>query len=118
MMNFVRISLPHFPHEINVCGHSVAKIAFGGKKRQRFQIYVGQMARWMHSIPRAAMSAHTQSEVQSVKAIIIALIVVGIVGLILSAVLPIVGIPGIIGSVAALLAGIGFLIFRCFCCRN
>ncbi len=52
------------------------------------------------------------------KAIIIALIVVGIAGLILSAVLPVVGIPGIIGSVAALLAGIGFLVYRCVCCRN
>jgi hypothetical protein len=53
-----------------------------------------------------------------VKAIIISLIVVGIAGLILSAVLPVVGIPGIIGSVAALLAGIGFLVYRCVCCRN
>jgi phosphoribosylformylglycinamidine synthase len=44
--------------------------------------------------------------------------VVGIVGLILSAILPVVGIPGIIGSVAALLAGIGFLIFSCHCCRD
>ena len=53
------------------------------------------------------------------KAIIIALIVVGIVGMILSAIFPIVvGIPGIIGSVAALLAGIGFLVYRCVCCRN
>lgn len=52
------------------------------------------------------------------KAIIIALIVVGITGLILSAVLPVIGIPGIIGSVAALLSGIGFLVFRCFCCRT
>ena len=53
------------------------------------------------------------------KAITVTLIVVGIVGLILSAVFPIIiGIPGIIGSVAALLAGIGFLIFRCYCCRS
>ena len=53
------------------------------------------------------------------KAIIISLIVVGIIGLIISAVFPIlVGIPGIIGSVAALLSGIGFLVFRCFCCRS
>jgi len=51
--------------------------------------------------------------------IIIALIVVGIVGLILSAIFPgIIGIAGIIGSVAALLAGIGFLIFKCVCCRR
>jgi hypothetical protein len=68
---------------------------------------------------RAALAAHSQSEVHSVKAIIISLIVVGIAGLILSAVLPvIVGIPGIIGSVAALLAGIGFLVYRCLCCRT
>jgi F0F1-type ATP synthase assembly protein I len=79
---------------------------------------LGRVAHGAHSIPRAAMSAHTQSEVHSVKAIIIALIVVGIAGLILSAVLPVVGIPGIIGSVAALLAGIGFLVYSCFCCRS
>ncbi len=42
------------------------------------------------------------------KAIIIALIVLGIVGLVLSAVLPIIGLPAIPGSLAALLAGIGF----------
>ena len=65
------------------------------------------------------MSAQTKSEVQSVKAIIIALIVVGIAGMIVSALFPIiVGIGGIIGSVAALLAGIGFLVYRCVCCRN
>ena len=52
------------------------------------------------------------------KAIIIALIVVGIAGLILSAVLSVVGLPGIIGSVAALLAGIGFLVYSCYCCRS
>ena len=53
------------------------------------------------------------------KAIIISLIVVGITGLILSALFPIlIGVSGIIGSVAALLAGIGFLVYRCICCRN
>ena len=46
------------------------------------------------------------------------LIIVGIVALVLSAVLPVIGIPGIIGGVAALLAGIGFLVFYCCCCRS
>lgn len=53
------------------------------------------------------------------KAIIISLIVVGIAGMIVSALFPVfLGIGGIIGSVAALLAGIGFLVFRCVCCRT
>ncbi len=53
------------------------------------------------------------------KGIIIALIAVGIIGLIVSALFPVhIGIAGIIGSVAALLAGIGFLIFKCVCCRR
>lgn len=76
------------------------------------------MERGAHIMTRAALSAHSKSEVHSVKAIIIALIVVGITGLILSAILPVVGIPGIIGSVAALLAGIGFLVYRFTCCRT
>lgn len=48
----------------------------------------------------------------------ILLILVGITALILAAVLPVVGIPGIIGGIAALLAGIGFFIFYCNCCRS
>jgi F0F1-type ATP synthase assembly protein I len=47
-----------------------------------------------------------------------ALIIVGIVSLILAAVLPTIGIPGIVGGVAALLAGIGFFVFYCSCCRR
>jgi hypothetical protein len=43
---------------------------------------------------------------------------VGIAGLILAAILPVIGIPGIIGGVAALLAGIGFFVFWCNCCRS
>ncbi len=115
-MDLIRISLSHFPREIKANADEGENSA-AAKNASVFPRF-GRMKRPLHSIPRAALSAHTQSEVHSVKAIIIALIVVGIVGLILSAVLPIVGIPGIIGSVAALLAGIGFLIFRCFCCRN
>lgn len=48
----------------------------------------------------------------------ILLILVGIAALILAAVLPVIGIPGIIGGVAALLAGIGFFVFWCTCCRR
>ena len=56
---------------------------------------------------------------EMVKIIIsILLVLVGITALILAAVLPVVGIPGIIGGVAALLAGIGFFVFYCNCCRS
>jgi len=53
------------------------------------------------------------------KAIAVALIVLGIVGLVVSAVFPaILGVAGLIGSLALLLTGIGFLLRCCYPCRR
>lgn len=46
------------------------------------------------------------------------LVLVGITALILAAIFPVIGIGGIIGGVAAILAGIGFYVYYCSCCRN
>ena len=54
-----------------------------------------------------------------IRAIGIALILIGIIGLILASCLPCLGLASVPGLLAALLTGIGFLwMCRCCCCKR